>query len=292
MSANDVLEDPTALLRTKLSTPQALGPKQRRVARFILDDEVAGAFLSAGELAERVGVDPATIVRLCQRLGYRGYPHFQDAIRRRFPRFPTFVDKVGRDGTDGNREGILARALAQDTQNLARAADSADPRAFEMLVEAVLRARRIVLVGGGVARPVVIYLFSSLGMMGYDVRDSTAGSTTLAQELALLSPDDLVIAIGFYRYLRETIEAVRSAGSFGATRAVLTDTPDSPYAELADIVLCAPVESTSHRISLVASMALANALIAALSARDGARVSAAVRRVDEQYRRAHLVLDI
>lgn len=267
-----------------------LGPKQRKAARFIVDHEAAVAFLSAGELAERVGVDPATIVRLSQRLGYRGYPHLQEAARRRSPRHPTFVEKVERGDADTALSALLSRAFAQDRQNLGRAAESVDPNAFEALVDAVLAARQIVLVGGGVARPVVLYLSSSLRMMDFDVRDTTAGSTTLAQDLAMLTPEDLVLAVGFYRYLRETVDALDAVQALGARRAVITDSAVSPLTGRAHIALCVPVDSTSHRISLVASMALANALLAGVTSRAHDRVAAALRRVNEQYERANLVI--
>ncbi len=281
------LDNPAAAIQASFAT---FGPKQRRAARFILRDEAAVAFLSANELAERVGVDPATIVRLCQRLGYRGYPHLQEAIRRRFPRYRTFVEKAERDGGDLAPASALSRSLARDRENLDRAAESIDRRAFEALVQALLGAGKTVLAGGGVARPVVLYLSSSLRMMGFDVRDTTAGSTTLAQELALLAPGDLLLAVGFYRYLRETVEALDAARSLGIRRAAITDSPVSPLVALSDVALCVPVESTSHRISLVASMAVANALLAATTARARDRVAAALRRVNEQYHRAHLVM--
>lgn len=266
-----------------------LPPKQRRAAKFILGDEAAAAFLSANELAERVGVDPATIVRLCQRLGYSGYPHFQAAVRRSLPRYRSFVDKLEQSRRDPTPASALARSLDQDRENLARASASVDPAAFEALVAALLAARQTVLVGGGVARPVVLFLASSLRMMGFDVRDTTAGSTTLAQELALLESGDLFLAIGFYRYLRETIEALEAARRPGVRRAVITDGPVSPLVALADLSLLVPVDSTSHRISLVGSMAVANAIVAAVASGARERTAAALRRVNEQYRRAHLV---
>ncbi|MDQ4071539.1 MAG: MurR/RpiR family transcriptional regulator, partial [Actinomycetota bacterium] len=223
-------------------------------------------------------------------LGYRGYPHLQEAIRRRLPHYPTFVERLEKDDVESESRSVLSRSFGKDRQNLARAAESIDPHAFERLVDALLGARQTVLAGGGVARPVVLYLFSSLRMMGYDVRDTTAGSTTLAQEVAALEPADLFLAIGYYRYLRETVEALEAARALGVSTAVITDSPVSPLVALADVALCVPVDSASHRISLVASMAVANALLAALTARDHDRVAAALRRVNEQYQRANLVI--
>ncbi len=280
-------DNPLAALKAGFAD---LGPKQRKAAKFILGDEAAVAFLSANDLADRVGVDPATIVRLCQRLGYRGYPHLQEAIRRRLPRYRSFVEKLDRSRLDAAPGSALSRSLDQDRENLARAAESVDPRAFESLVASVLEARQTVLAGGGVARPVVLFLASSLRMMGFDVRDTTAGSTTLAQELAMLAPGDLLLAVGFYRYLRETVDALEAARDRGIRCAAITDSPVSPLVALSDPALCVPVDSTSHRISLVGSMALANALLAAVTAGARRRVAAALVRVNEEYHRAHLVM--
>lgn len=279
-------DNPLAALEASFA---GLPPKQRRAARFILGDEAAAAFLSANELADRVGVDPATIVRLCQRLGYSGYPHLQEAVRRRLPRYRSFVEKLDRARADLAPGSALARSLDQDRENLVRAAESVGAAAFEAMVRALLDARRTVLAGGGVARPVVLFLASSLRMMGFDVRDTTAGSTTLAQELALMDGRDLLLAVGFYRYLRETVDALEAARERGARCAAITDSPVSPLVALADPAICVPVDSTSHRISLVASMAVANALVAALTAAARSRVATALRRVNEQYRRARLV---
>jgi DNA-binding MurR/RpiR family transcriptional regulator len=280
-------ENPVAALESGFAD---LPPKQRRAAKFILRDESAVAFLSANELADRVGVDPATIVRLSQRLGYRGYPHLQEAVRRQIPRYQSFVDKLEQSRPDVPPVSALDRSLEQDRENLSRARESVDPAAFETLVAALLEARRTVLVGGGVARPVVIFLSSSLRMMGFDVRDTTAGSTTLAQELALLEEGDLLLAIGFYRYLRETVEAACAARRQGVRVAAVTDSAVSPLVAMSDLALCVPVDSTSHRISLVGSMAVANALIAALAARARDRVTGVLRRVNDEYNRARLVV--
>ena len=267
-----------------------LGPKQRRAAQFILDNGGAVAFLSANDIAARVGVDAATVVRLSQRLGFRGYPDLQVAIRQTLPHYPTFVEKLEREQAPAKPSSVLSRSFTKDRQNLARAAEELDEAAFEEMVGAVLGADRTVLVGGGVARPVVVYLHSTLRMMGFPAVDSTIGSTTLAQELANSTPQSLVLAVGYYRYLRETVAALEAARDLGVRRAVITDSPVSPLAQFADITLSVPVESASHRISLVASLALANALVAELAVRDRERVSEALRQVDAQYRRSNLAV--
>lgn len=267
-----------------------LSPKQQRVARFLADHDTAAAFRSANELADQLGVDPATVVRLARALGFRGYSHLQESVRQRFPRYPTFVEKLERDGAEPGTPSLLQRAFAQGVENLRLGLEHLDPDAFAAAVAALGQARCIIVFGGGVATGVVEFLASSLKMMGFRASGVTTGGLSLAQEIAQLGAEDLVVAVGFYRYLRETATALERARDLGVPRLVLTDSPLSPLAALADHALCVSVESTSHRISLVAPMAVADALIAACAASYHDRVAPALRRLDEQYRKAALLM--
>lgn len=266
-----------------------LSAKQQRIARFLVEDEPAVAFLSAAALGTRVKADAATVVRFARAIGFDGYTHLQDTIRRRLPRYPTFVEKIEHDGTPSSTLEILGRALAQDAENLKRAAATLDRDAFSATVDALIAARRIVVASGGVSLAPAEYLASSLRMIGLDIRNVPPG-VSLAHELALIDKNDAVIGVGFYRYLRTTADALRRAKVRGARRIAITDNALSPLGLLADQALIVPVESASHRVSLAAPMALLHAIVAAVSAARHADSSRALHRVDEEYRHAGLVL--
>lgn len=280
-----------------------LSPKQQRVARFIAANEAITAFTSATELAARIGVDPATVVRLAKALGFRGYPDLQRQLRARFPHhYPSFSH--AQDGWDhasdmpGSPLDAVARAFAQDHENLRQALDLLDGPTFAAVVEAIQRARRIVVVGAGVGTGLVHLLASSLTSMGYPAHGVAAEGLAVIQELLVLAPPgpaeadrgDLLVAVGFYRYVRDTVRALERARDLGLLRVALTDSPLSPLVPLADHALCAPVESISHRVSLVAPLAVVNALVAACAASDADRVAAHLRRLDEQYRAGSLLV--
>ena len=61
-------------------------PSYCKVADFLLDEYRTAAFLNASGVAQHLNVDPATVVRFAQRLGYPGYPQLarevQIAVRR------------------------------------------------------------------------------------------------------------------------------------------------------------------------------------------------------------------
>src|SRR4051812_39699929 len=81
-----------------------LSPKQQRVARFLAATEPLAAFPPATELAARLRVDPATVVRLTKSLGFLGYPDLQRHLRARFPHhYPTVPALTnGHTETDGH----------------------------------------------------------------------------------------------------------------------------------------------------------------------------------------------
>lgn len=58
-----------------------LSPSYTRTADYILRHYLEVAFMTAAELADKVGTDTTTIVRFAQRLEYPGYPHLLDDIR-------------------------------------------------------------------------------------------------------------------------------------------------------------------------------------------------------------------
>jgi DNA-binding MurR/RpiR family transcriptional regulator len=88
------MTEKATLRETITSSFSGLTKKQKEVARFVLDTEYLVAFASVAEVAQKVGVSTATVVRFCQALGYEGYPHLQAAIRQVFPRFETTIQRL------------------------------------------------------------------------------------------------------------------------------------------------------------------------------------------------------
>jgi DNA-binding MurR/RpiR family transcriptional regulator len=58
-----------------------LGRNQKRIADFLTHDYREAAFMNGSALSERLDVDPATVTRFAQRLGYSGYPELLGEIQ-------------------------------------------------------------------------------------------------------------------------------------------------------------------------------------------------------------------
>src|SRR3977135_1832359 len=66
------------VVRQRLDT---LSPAERKLARVLLASFPIAGLESVARFAERAGVSPPTVTRFITKLGFRGYPEFQEVIR-------------------------------------------------------------------------------------------------------------------------------------------------------------------------------------------------------------------
>jgi DNA-binding MurR/RpiR family transcriptional regulator len=77
----------------------------------------------------------------------------------------------------------------------------------------------------------------------------------------------------------------------GATTIAITDSEVSPLARLADYAFVTTTESVGHSVSPLASVALIDAIIAALSFERPQETLAALQHVDAAYKETDLLLE-
>ncbi|MFO7741737.1 MAG: MurR/RpiR family transcriptional regulator [Anaerolineae bacterium] len=265
---------------------------QRQVARFIVDNGTFVAFASATELAEQAGVSAATVVRFCQAMGYDGYPHLRAAVRERFRRSLTTAQRLEeRLRAPIPRDDLLAQVFRRGIQNIKFLMEQIDPRAFEAAIDEFGRANHILVVGGGLSASPAMFLSHSLKVMGFSVQAVTTGGIPLSLEQSALGPDDLLVAFGFWRYFRHIVATMEWAQKRGIPRIAVTDSEVSPLAQLADHAFIATTDGVGHSVSPLASTALVEAFIAALSFGRPKETLAALRDVDAAYRESGLLLE-
>src|SRR5438445_6617052 len=59
----------------------SLSPAERKLARVLLASYPIAGLESVARFAERAGVSPPTVTRFITKLGFRGYPEFQESLR-------------------------------------------------------------------------------------------------------------------------------------------------------------------------------------------------------------------
>jgi DNA-binding MurR/RpiR family transcriptional regulator len=259
------------------SAPDAVGDrvklsrKQRAIVSCIEHSPKFASFATASDLARRVGVNPGTVVRLAQMLGYPGFPEFQDVIRHRYLSSLDAVAIMHAHAAELQGDIVLA-SIDQDIRNLSATRGVIDRDAVRTVARLVLDARSVLMIGTGSHGGIAI-IFAHLGrFMGLPVEAEIRGGVTLAARLAALQPGDLVIGASAWWVVTETREALSVARERGATTVAIVDNRASALARVAHHVIVCRTESVSFFQSMTGPLAVLNALIAEIAAAGGDRV--------------------
>ena len=246
-----------------------LTESQRRAAQYIMDHYDEAIFLTASKLAAQVGVSEATIVRLAQVLGFKGYPEMQRMLREKLQERLTTVTRLEETVRNVRNDGdVLTKVLQEDIRNLSRTLQEISLDTFHQAVVDMQSARRIYVVGMRGAHAPALVLSLYLRFLNKQASAVIPGYGDVWNTLHGMGSEDLVIGISFPRYTKLTIDVLEYAHEQGARVGAITDSPFSPLARNADWVLPVHSRLDSFIESFTAAMSLVNALLTALSVQD------------------------
>lgn len=263
--ANHMNHDILSILQARL--PE-FSKGQRRLAQYITESYDKAAFMTANKLGRAVGVSESTVVRFAMELGYDGYPSMQKAMQEMVVNRLTSVQRIEVANDRIGDQDVVSMVLQMDIDKLRQTGETVDRKEFQAAVNAILKARRIYILGVRSAATLANFLGYYLHYMFRDVHIVTAsGANEMFEQIVGVGPEDAVIAFSFPRYSTATAKGARYCRSTGATVIGLTDSALSPLGQNCDHVLLAKSDMASLVDSLVAPLSVTNALIVALAAR-------------------------
>jgi len=237
-----------------------LTPAQRRIAQCLVEHAGGAAYLSSGELAGLAQVSQPSVTRFAMALGFDGYP----SLRRRLREvLDSPAAQAGAEAGDNEWQ----RAIHGERDNLGRLADQlADGRAVTEAAKLLAASRPLPVLGLRAAAPIAGYVAYFAAKVHPDVRLLDTGGSLLADRLeqARAAGASAMLAVVLPRYPREALDVLRLARAGGLSAVVLTDSPVSPVAAHADVVLPAAVGSRLVFDLHAAPLALAGVLLQAM----------------------------
>ena len=263
----------TAVDRVRLNLT-GLSASEGMVGRWIIANATRIPSLSMGQVAAECGVSDTTVLRLCRRVGFRGFTDLKFRViedgARAFAPEPGLLD-------DDHRAGASVAATVfedciQGLRNTLRLLDDSLDRAVD-LVDA---ASQILVVGVGTSRPVVEATQSQLFRLGLQCRRQTDSYLQL-MEVALLDQGALVIGVSHSGASLDPIETLRLAKARRLATICITGMPGSPITSHADVSLASIATElrTEAVVGRVVQIALASALARAYAERHPSDTSAA-----------------
>ncbi len=239
------------------------------------------AFLSVGELAERLELSEATVVRFARKLGFDSYPAMREALQENFRRRVGHSARL-RSRLDELREAgdIFEKVTVSEIDYLTEALQTVDRGALHQAVDRMIACEHIYVFATGPSVSLVHLLNLRLTRFGKQVIPlTTAGRETL-EPLPLMTDRDLLFAIGFFDVNPALQIVLDYAREVSCPAILLTDTLGSVIGEKVDILLTAKRGPVSAFHSLVVPMTIINTLLLEIATRNQDAVTANLDKLD------------
>ena len=241
---------------------------QRLIAKYITESYDKAAFMTANRLGKTVGVSESTVVRFAVDLGFDGYPSMQKAMQEMVMNRLTSVQRLEVASNRIGSQDVVSMVVHSDMEKLRQTGETVSREDFNAAVQAILKAKRIFILGVRSAAPLADFLGYYLNYMFQNVHVITnSGTSEMFEKIVGINESDVAIAFSFPRYSAATSKGAQYCRSTGATVIGITDNRRSPLGICCDYVLCAKSDMVSLVDSLVAPMSIVNALIVALAAK-------------------------
>lgn len=202
---------------------------QKKLASYILENYDKAAFLTAAKLGETVGVSESTVVRFAIHLGYKGYPEFQKALEELVRNKLNSIQRMEVTYGKVPQSEILDTVLHSDIDKIKLTLEGIDHQAFELVIELLLSARNIYVVGIRSCAPLASFMSFYLNLIFDNVRLlTTSGSSEIFEQMIHIGEEDVIVGISFPRYSMRTLKALEFANNRKAKVITLTDSIHSP----------------------------------------------------------------
>ena len=249
----------------------ALRAAEQRVADFILKNAEALIYMTVTELAERTQTSESTVVRLCQKIGYKGYQEFKIVLARDLVE-PTDAIYERIEPKD-DLAAIKTKVFTANAQALQDTLEVLGDEELQRAIDTVASATRVEIYGVGGSASIALDAYHKCLKLGIPAIALT-DSDMMGMSAALLRPGMVALGISHTGMSRDVCEALQNARDGGATTICITHRATSPITKVADIKLFTAAKETAFRSDAMSSR------IAQLSIIDTIYVGAALKDYD------------
>ncbi len=263
-------------------TYSSLRTAEQRVADFILKHAEELIYLTVTELAERTQTSESTVVRLCQKIGYKGYQEFKIMLARDLVGpAETVYEEI--DSSD-SLTALKSKVFQANAQALKDTIEVLGDEELGKAVAALAKARRVEIYGIGGSAPLAFdayHKFMKLGICATWLNDSDL----MAMSSSLLDHQDVALGISHTGASRDVCDAMENAQNAGATTICITHRATSPITKASNIRLFTAAKETAFgsdaTSSRIAQLTIVDVLYAGIANQDYDRALGLVQKTRE-----------
>lgn len=259
-----------------------LTPSEERLYREFIYNKQALAYMTAAEVAALVGVHESTVVRLAQKLGYKGYRDLRISLREELTEKENAVERLRQRIA---RSHELTTLVADEIRALEELLVSVSQEEIDSAARAIIPAHQVYLFAWGHASSLVEYLDRRLRRSKKETVDLRKQGRDLAENLLTLGSNDVLVAFAFHIKPPSLETLLRYSKSVGATTVLISDNLGPLVRPKPDILMAARHSAKHELLGLSVPMTITNALVLSIAELDGGRTFEALEYLEGLLRR-------
>ncbi len=178
------------------------------------------------------------MTRLVQRLGFTSFDEARRAARdARAWGSPLYL--LSKEAPAGDFAARVQAQIDQDVNNITRTLEALSEPVFDEIVDAICEARRVFLLGYRNSHYLAGYVRWQIIQVRNDVYLLPAAGETIAEEIADLTEEDVLIVVGLRRRTAELPRAMAATHAGGAKILYVTDWSANPEPHATWTIPCA-----------------------------------------------------
>ena len=258
---------------------------ERKLANALLENYPAAGLASITMVASNAEVSTPTVARMVQKLGFKGFPQFHQALRKELEAKALGPTQRRENwSSEAPDSHMLNRFADAVMQNLAQTFSNVDSEQFDQAARQLASTKgRLYVVGGRITRALADYAFTHFQAVRRRVTHMTSSSATWPHYVLDMAEGDTLLIFDVRRYETSLLRLAQLAAERGVTVILITDQWGSPVVPLASFTFNCWIEIPSAWDSNISTMMLLEALIAATQEKNWPRTRERYERLDELF---------
>lgn len=251
----------------------SLSRQLQDIARFVLEYPEEMALETVAAIAKRARVQPSSMVRFAQALGYDGFSDMQQIFRSllltRSDNYRDRIETLHRQSAGGDADpgAVLADSVDESIHALKLLGEHTTSGDLDRAIDLLVESENIYVMAERRAFPVAFYLTYAIGRLERTVHLLDGVGGMLSQQAGNIKLQDSLIVVSFPPYAPSVAELLAEQHQRGVKTISITDSAVSPVALEATVTFGIKQQEERAFRSLVAPMCLAQSLVVSLGHR-------------------------
>lgn len=269
---------------------ETLTRAERQLANSLLENYPVSGLSSITTVAKKADVSTPTVARMVQKLGFKGFPEFQQALREELEaQISNPIVRHDRWAGNAPEAHILNRFAESVMQNLHQTLAQLDPAAFDAACALLADPNRAIHIAGGrLTRSLADYLFSLMRMVRPRVALVATGTSSWPDFLLDVRPGDVLVTFDIRRYENHVLRLAELAAEKSMVNILFTDQWGSPVAQHAAHRFNCRIEAPSAWDSLAVILVVIETMVAQIQASSWATTHKRMEELEGIFNRTGL----